>query len=368
MRMRLPSINGLTITAILMLWPGVGLPQAASIAGEKPGVTQTLFGKTPSDSNVALYTLTNANGLRAKVMEYGAILVSLEVPDREGKMANIVRGFEDLDSYTRRPAVTGATIGRYANRISNARFTLDGVEFHLTVNARPNQIHGGQEKGFNNVVWCGHPYQTGTEAGVRLTHLSLDGEEGFPGNLNCEVTYALTHDNELRIDYRAFTDKPTVINLTNHSYFNLAGANAGSILGHEVTINARWYTPVGEGKIPTGEIRSVEGTPLDFTKPRTVGERIDEMTPERGYDHNYVLNRTYGSSVLAARAYEPKSGRVMETYTTEPGMQFYTGDRNAFCFETQHFPDSPNKPHFPSTELRPGGRYESSTVFKFSTK
>jgi aldose 1-epimerase len=368
MRIRLTSAHRLAIVAILMLCPSMGLSQTSSSTKEKPNVTQTPFGKTPGGMNVTLYMLTNARGLRAKVMEYGAVLVSLEVPDRDGKMANIVRGFDNLDSYTQKPSSTGATVGRYANRISNARFTLDGIEYRLTVNEPPNHIHGGPVKGFRGVVWHGYPYQTDTEAGVRLTHLSLDGEEGFPGNLDCMVTYALTNNNELRIDYRATTDKPTVINLTNHSYFNLAGIGTGNILDHEVTINANWYTPVGEGKIPTGEIRTVEGTPFDFTKPRTIGSKIEEMTPDRQYDHNFVLNRSYGASILAARAYDPKSGRIMETYTTEPGVQFYTADRTAFCFETQHFPDSPNKPHFPSTELRPGGKFESTTIYKFLTK
>jgi aldose 1-epimerase len=369
MHIRLASAHRSTIVAMLLLCPGVGLSQTSTSTQEKPNVTAAPFGKTPGGTNVTLYTLTNARGLCAKVMEYGAIVVSLEVPDRDGKVANLVRGFDNLDSYTRRPSATGAIVGRYANRISNARFTLDGVEYRLTANTPPHQLHGGREKVFHNVVWHGEPYQTDTEAGVRLTYRSLDGDEGFPGNLDVTVTYALTNDNELRIEYRATTDKPTVINLTNHSYFNLAGIGAGNILDQEVTINANWYTPAGRDKIPTGEIRSVEGTPLDFRTARTVGSKMEEMKAEGGgYDHNYVLNRPYGARVLAATAYDPKSGRVMECYTDQPGVQFYTGDRMAFCFETQHFPDSPNKPHFPSTELRPGGKFESTTVYKFAVK
>ncbi len=368
MHVRLSSALVPTILVILALRPSVGIAQATSTNKEKPSVTQVPFGKTPAGASVTLFTLTNAHGLRAKVMEYGAIVVSLEVPDRNGKMANIVRGFDHLDAYTAKPSSTGAIVGRYANRISNARFLLDGAEYRLTVNEAPNTLHGGFEKNFRNVVWRGSPYQTDTEAGVRLAHVSLDGEEGFPGKLDCLVTYTLTNNDELRIDYHVTTDKPTVINLTNHSYFNLAGIGTGSILDHEVMINANWYTPVGPGKIPTGEIRSVEGTPFDFRTPRTVGSKIGELTPERQYDHNFVLNRPYGASILAARAYDPKTGRVMETYTTESGVQFFTADGTAFCFETQHFPDSPNKPHFPSTELRPGGKFESTTIYKFLTR
>ncbi len=352
-----------TIVALLLLGPGVGLAQ------EKPTVTSALFGKTPGGVDVNLYTLTNAHGLKAKVIEYGGIVVSLEVPDRDGKMANIVRGFDNLDSYTRRPSATGALVGRYANRISNAKFTLDGTEYKLTANMPPHQLHGGRVKVFHNVVWKGTPYQTAAEAGVRLAYRSLDGDEGFPGNLDVTVTYALTNNNELRIEYRATTDKPTVINFTNHSYFNLAGIGTGNVLDQEVMINADSYTVAGRDKIPTGEIRSVEGTPLDFRTAHTIGAKMEDMKAEGGqYDHNYVLNHKAGVVALAARATDPKSGRVMECYTDQPGLQFYTGDRTAFCFETQHFPDSPNQPKFPSTELRPGGKFESTTIYKFSTK
>ncbi len=357
MHSRLATARRLTISAILLLSPGLGLAQM---------VTSASFGKTTSGTEVTVFTLTNAHGLRAKVIEFGGTLISLEVPDRDAKMANIVRGWDNLASYASN-AWTGAIIGRYANRISNARFTLDGIQYILTANSGSHQLHGGSVKGFHNVVWHGYPYQNSAEAGVRLTHLSLDGEEGYPGNLNVQVTYALTNENELRIEYLATTDKPTVVNLTNHSYFNLAGAGTGDILSTEVMINANWYAAAGSDRVPTGEIRVVEGTVLDFRTPRTISSQIGGLR-DGVYDYNYILNGSYGSVILAAKAYDPKSGRVMECYTDQPGLQFYTGDKTTFCFETQHFPDSPNKAHFPSTELRPGGKFVSTTIYKFSTK
>jgi len=346
-------------------------------------VTAASFGETQAGEKVTIYTLTNAHGLRARVMEYGAILVSLEVPDRAGKLADVVLGFDELEPYLKGHPLFGSTVGRYANRIANASFTLDGMEYRLTRNAGKNHIHGGGDKRFDKVLWKGNPFRADNEAGVRLWHRSGDGEEGFPGNLDCFVTYTLTNDNELKINYEATTDKPTVINLTNHSYFNLAGAGNGDVLDHELAIHARWYMPAGEGLIPTGEIHRVKGTPLDFTTPHKIGARIVELTETRGYDHNYVLDSSYGALVPAARVYDPASGRVMEAHTTEPGMQLYTANgmrgikgkaekvynrHYGFCFETQHFPDSPNKPHFPSTVLRPGRRFESTTVFTFSTR
>ena len=348
-----------------------------------PDVRQESFGRMTDGHEVTIYRLTNVSGLRASVIDYGAILVSLEVPDRNGKLADINLGFDDLDSYIKRNPLFGAIVGRYANRIANAKFTLDGIEYELTANAGKNHIHGGREKRFDKVLWQGRSFRNPQEVGVRFRYLSKDGEESFPGNLDCTVTYALTNDNELKIRYEATTDKPTIVNLTNHSYFNLAGAGSGDILGHEITINASFYTPADKALIPTGEIHSVKGTALDFTQPQTIGARIDELTQTRGYDHNYVLNGSLGSLVLAARVYEPKSGRVMEAYTTEPGMQFYTANgmrgikgkngkiynsHYGFCLETQHFPDSPNKPHFPSVVLRPGEKYDTTTVFKFSAR
>lgn len=352
----------------------------------KMNVTKESFGKTPDGKNVTLYTLTNAKGLRVTIIDYGAILVSLQVPDRNGKLADINLGFDELEPYIKRNPLFGAVVGRYANRIANAKFTLDGVEYKLTANAGKNHIHGGRKKRFDKVMWKSRQFQDHEGVGIKLSYLSKDGDEGFPGNLDCTVTYTLTNSNELKISYKATTDKPTIVNLTNHSYFNLAGAGNGDVLSHEIMINADRYTVADKQLIPTGEIRSVEGTPLDFRRPKTIGSRIGELTSTRGYDHNYVLNESAGPPRrvrLAARVYEPTSGRVMEVYTTEPGMQFYTanGMRNVkgkagkiynnhfgFCLETQHYPDSPNKPNFPSVVLRPGEIYSTVTIFKFSTR
>ena len=346
-------------------------------------VQSKLFGRTADGREVTLYELVNSDGLRATVMDYGAILVDMEVPDRNGKLADINLGFDELDSYIKRNPLFGAVVGRYANRIENARFAIDGVEYKITPNAGKNHIHGGNKKRFDKVVWKGEGFQTDKGVGVRFTFLSRDGDEGFPGNLNCTVTYTLTNKNELKINYQATTDKSTVVNLTNHSYFNLAGAGSGDVLGHEMMINADFYTPGDKALIPTGEILSIKGTPLDFTEPKTIGSRIEQLTETRGYDHNYVLKNSDGSLTLAARVYEPGSGRIMEVYTTEPGMQLYTANgmrdirgkggkvyqrHYGFCLETQHFPDSPNKPHFPSPILRPGEKYDTTTIFKFSTK
>jgi aldose 1-epimerase len=349
----------------------------------KLGVQGRPFGQTADGQPVTIFELANAHGLRARVMEYGAILVSLEVPNRAGKLVDIALGFDDLAPYLRGHPLFGSTVGRYANRIAGARFTLDGVEYRLTPNSGKNHIHGGGNQRFDKVVWQGQPLEGDGWVGVRFTHLSLDGEEGFPGNLECSVTYVLNNDNELQIRYEAATDKPTIINLTNHSYFNLAGAGNGDVLGHEVTINATLYLPAGEGLIPTGEIHAVKGTPLDFTEPRAIGSRIEELTQTRGYDHCYVLAGSPGAANLAARVYEPTGGIVMEVRTTEPGVQFYTangmkgiqgkggkvyGNHYGFCLETQHFPDSPNKLHFPTTVLRPGQTFKSATIFRFSTQ
>ncbi|MBM4027493.1 MAG: galactose mutarotase [Planctomycetes bacterium] len=367
--------------------------QTAAAAG-KLGVQEKPFGQTTDGQTVAIFELTNANGLRARVMEYGAILVSLEVPNRDGKLVDVALGFDDLAPYLRGHPLFGSTVGRYANRIAGARFVLDGVEYKLTANSGKNHIHGGGNKRFDKVVWQGQRLEGDGWVGVRFSHLSLNGEEGFPGNLECSVMYLLNNDNELQIRYGAITDKPTIVNLTNHSYFNLAGEGKGDVLGHEMMIDADFYTPAGEGLIPTGEIHTVKGTPLDFTQPQTIGARIAELTQTRGYDHCYVLaGRSEGGppsnrgqdarATLAARVYEPTGGIVMEVRTTEPGVQLYTangmkniqgkggkvyGNHYGFCLETQHFPDSPNKPHFPSTVLRPGQKFESTTIFRFSSK
>ncbi len=363
----------------------ISLSGPGKTVGETSGmeVSEEPFGQMQDGRKVNIYELKNTRGLRAKVIDYGAILVSLEVPDRDGKMADIVLGFDDLDSYIKRNPLFGAVVGRYANRIAGAAFTLDGVEYKITANSGKNHIHGGSTKRFDKVMWKGRTFKNNDEAGVRLIYLSADGDEGFPGNLDCTVTYVITKDNELKIRYEATTDKPTIVNLTNHSYFNLAGAGAGDVLNHQIMINADYYTPSDQALIPTGEIHSVKDTPLDFTEPKTIGARIAELTQTRGYDHNYVLKNAGGSLVLAAHVYEPRSGRVMEVRTTEPGMQFYTANgmkglkgksgkvyenHYGFCLETEHYPDSPNKPHFPSVVLRPGEKYNTMTVFAFSTR
>lgn len=346
-------------------------------------IEETDFGQLADGTPVKLYTLTNRQGMVAKITTYGAILTELHVPDRQGRVGNVVHGFDELASYLKGHPFFGATTGRVANRIARGRFTLDGREYHLAVNNGPNHLHGGL-KGFDKAVWQAKPLPaTAREVAVQFTHLSLDGDEGYPGNLSVTVIYALTEDNELRIDYRAATDRATIINLTNHSYFNLAGV--GNVLDHELTLMADHYTPADATLIPTGEIASVKGTPLDFTQPTPIGARIaDVMTFAKGYDHNFVLNGGGNSLALAARAYEPKSGRVMEVLTTEPGVQLYTGNHldgtrtgvggvrytqhSGFCLETQHYPDSINHPSFPSTVLRPGQIFESTTAMRFSTR
>ena len=336
------------------------------------------FGQTPDGKQVDLYTLTNTGGIRARIISFGAILVSLEVPDRNGNLADITLGFDKLDGYLGEHPYFGGIIGRYANRIGKAKFKLDGVEYKLAANNDENHLHGGI-KGFDKKVWKLEDIGVTTEgAMVKLSYISEDGEEGYPGNLACSVIYTLTEDDELKISYEAETDKKTVVNLTNHSYFNLAGQGSGDILGHEMMINADKYTVVDEGLIPTGENRNVKGTPMDFTTPMTIGSRIAQV--EGGYDHNYVLN-SGGTLTLAAKVQEPTSGRIMEIHTDQPGVQFYTGNfldgsitgkagkvykkHYGFCLETQHFPDSPNKPDFPSVVLQPGQKYATMTVHKF---
>jgi len=345
------------------------------------------FGTTPAGAEVELYTLVNANGLRARIMTYGGIVVSLETPDRDGKLADVTLGYDTLQEYIRDNPYFGSVVGRYGNRIGKARFTLDGVEYVLAANDGENHLHGGL-RGFDKVVWRAEPVERDDAVGVKLHYVSKDGEEGYPGTLTCTLTYLLTNNDELRIEYEAETDKPTPVNLTHHSYFNLAGQGTGDILGHELMINADRFTPVDASLIPTGELRSVEDTPMDFrtAKPigRDIGQDDEQLRLGKGYDHNWVLNDADGSLALAARAFEPTTGRVMEVYTTEPGIQFYSGNfldgsnvgkggkvyehRYGFCLETQHFPDSPNKPNFPSVILRPGDRYTSTTMYKFVTE
>jgi len=344
------------------------------------------FGEIPGGQKVDLYTLTNSGGLKAEIMTYGAIVVSLQVPDRGGNIDDIVLGYNNLDAYVKNNPYFGAIVGRYGNRISKGKFTLDGVQYTLATNNGENHLHGGI-KGFDKVVWQAEPIKYRDWVGVKLTYLSKDGEEGYPGNLNCTVTYTLTGRNELKIEYLATADKPTVVNLTHHGYFNLTGCQR-DILGHELMLNADLFTPVDAGLIPTGELRPVKGTVMDFTRSTPIGARIDsdyeQLKFGGGYDHNWVVNWGGRSLMLAARVYEPTTGRVMEVLTTEPGIQFYSGNfldgtitgkngivykhRYGFCLETQHYPDSPNKPNFPSTVLRPGEKYQTTTVYRFSTR
>lgn len=340
------------------------------------------FGKTPEGQTVSLYTLKNKNGLEAGIIDYGGIIVSLKTPDREGKFGDVVLGFDSLDGYAGKHPYFGALIGRYGNRIAKGRFTLGGKEYTLAQNNGPNALHGGL-KGFDKHIWHAEPASDGRQRLV-LRHSSPDGDEGYPGMLNVAVTYTLTDEDELRIDYSATTDKATVINLTNHSYFNLAGA--GSILDHSLELAAARYTPVDSTLIPTGQLEPVAGTPFDFTKPERIGTGINADHPQiqagGGYDHNFVLDGKAGTLRRIARVSEPVSGRAMEVFTTQPGVQFYTGNfldgtlkgkggqvyekRSGFCLETQHFPDSPNRPEFPSTVLSAGQEFTSTTIYKFS--
>lgn len=352
-----------------------------------PSVTRSPFGVTREGEAVDLYTLTNAHGVEVRAMTYGGIIVSLKVPDREGRPGDVVLGYRDIAGYLEETPYFGAIIGRYGNRIGDARFRLDGDTYELAANNGPNHLHGGV-RGFDKVVWAAEPFTLAGGVGVRFRRASPDGEEGYPGNLDVEVTYTLTDIDELAFEYRATTDKPTPVNLTQHSYFNLAGHGSGDVLGHRLTLNADQYTPVDEDLIPTGQLASLAGTPFDFRTPRAIGEDIaadhEQIRFGGGYDHNFVLNRegaADGELVLAARVEEPGSGRTLEVLTTEPGLQFYSGNfldgsitgkegsvyahRGGFCLETQHFPDSPNQPSFPSTILRPGAEYRSRTVLRF---
>ena len=361
------------------------LSAQASSSKTHRGVQKQPFG-THEGKPITMYTLTNSHGLKVRAMNYGGIILSMRVPDRKGQFADIVLGHDTLEGYIPNPPYIGAVIGRYGNRIANGAFTLDGKTYTLPKNDGPNTLHGGVNRTFDRVVWDDEPLPG--KIGVVFTYLSKDGEEGFPGNLKIKVTYTLTDANELIVDYQATTDKATPLNLTQHSYFNLAGEGTGDILNHELMLNADRFTPVDKNLIPTGELRPVKGTPLDFTASTRVGARIDDHYEQlvlgHGYDHNFVINRKSDGLELAARVYEPTSGRVMEVSTTQPGVQLYTGNfldgtvtgkqghvykrRYALCLETQHFPDSPNHPEFPSTILRPGETFNSKTIFKFSTK
>ena len=346
-------------------------------------VVKAAFGKLSDGEEIESYTLYNSRGASAKVITYGATLTELNVPDRHGKMGDVVLGFDDLQGYLGQHPFFGGTIGRYANRIAKGKFTLDGKEYQLAINNAPNSLHGGQI-GFNRRVWKAEELKDKEGAAVRFSYLSKDGEENYPGNLKVSVTYTLTNTNELKLQYTAGTDKDTVLNLTNHSYFNLSGTDTGTILKYILYINGDKYTPVDSTLIPTGKIESVVGTPLDFLKPTEIGARIGELKEIGGYDHNYVLNGKAGTLREAAKVIDPESGREMEVLTTQPGVQFYSSiglngsikgkggvayeKYGAICLETQHFPDSPNHPNFPSAVLKAGAHFHSETIYKFSAK
>jgi aldose 1-epimerase len=360
-----------------------GCLAAPSSAAER--MEKASWGRTADGEAVELYTLRNPTGMVVRIAGYGATVVSVEVPDRQGKNGDVVLGFDALDGYLGQHPHFGGVVGRYGNRIAKGRFSLGGALYTLAKNNGENHLHGGV-RGFDRMVWKGRDASGSAGPAVELVYSSKDGEEGYPGNLTAKVTYTLTDENELRIDYEATTDKDTVVNLTNHSYFNLAGPGPGTILDHVLTLDAARFTPVREGLIPTGELRPVEGTPFDFRKATAIGARIEakdeQLALGGGYDHNFVLDGKAGVLRPAARVVESGSGRVMQVLTTEPGVQFYTGNfldgsvkgkggqvyakRAGFCLETQHYPDSPNQPSFPSTTLKAGKRYKSTTVFRFS--
>jgi aldose 1-epimerase len=371
--------------ALVLITAIGGLLFGQTSSKQKSGVQQQDFGMRDGRP-IILYTLTNAYGVEVRAMNYGGIILSLRIPDRKGQLADIVLGHDKAEGYMPNPPYLGAIVGRYANRIANGTFTLDGKTYTLPKNDGPNTLHGGITRTFDKVLWDGEPLKG--KNGVAFTYLSKDGEEGFPGNLKITVTYTLTDSNELVIDYQATTDKATPINVSQHSYFNLKGEGNGDILDHEIMINADKFTPVDKNLIPTGELRAVKGTPLDFTTSTKIGARIEDpyeqMALGHGYDHNFVLNRKGAGLSLAARVYEPTTGRVLEVSTTQPAVQFYTGNfldgsvtgkeghvykrRYGLCLETQHYPDSPNHADFPSTILKPGEKFHQTTVFKFSAK
>jgi aldose 1-epimerase len=375
-----PSILAVWLSALFFSESVLAAANQTKGKPTMPQIEEQEWGRTPDGTVVKLFTLRNSNGLVARIATYGAIITELRVPDKSGTMTNVVIGADSLDAYLKGFPAAAAVIGRFANRISNARFSLDGVEFKLAANNGPNHIHGGR-RGFAQVVWHGQAQKTSAgAAAVKLSYLSKDGEEGYPGNLDVSVTYTLTDENELRLDYEAATDKATILNLTNHAYFNLAGS--GDALDHILWLSAERYTPADQQLIPTGEIASVKGTPLDFTTPTPIGARIEQLKPKiNGYDHNFVLDNQSKALVRFARVIEPGSGRTMEVSTTEPGVQLYTGNHlqnvvgtggatfgrhGGFCLETQHYPDSINRPEFPSVVLRPDQAFKSTTIYKFS--
>ena len=379
-------MNTRSIPLVLALTGAIaalGLAGCSTYTDSSPTVASEPFGKAPDGTPVEIYTLRNKAGVEARICTYGGIVVSLKVPDRTGAMGDVVLGYDSLDGYLKSSPYFGCLVGRYGNRIARGQFTLDGKSYTLATNNYPNHLHGGVV-GFDKRVWRAVPGQGRDGQQLVLQYTSPDGEEGFPGTLTVKATYTLTDDNGLRLDYEAVTDKPTVLNLTQHSYFNLAGK--GDILGHEVMINADRFTPVDATLIPTGELKPVDGTPFDFRKPTAIGARIQQDDEQLkfggGYDHNWVINASRDPLALQARVYEPTTGRVLEVLSTEPGLQFYCGNfldgtitgkggwvyqhRNGFCMEPQHYPDSPNKREFPSAVLRPGQTFRSTILYRFS--
>jgi aldose 1-epimerase len=350
-------------------------------------VSKTPFGSTSNGTAVDLFTLENSSGMQAKITNYGGIITQLHVPDQNGELGDVVLGYDKLSSYIKASPYFGCIAGRYANRIAKGQFKIGETTYNLATNNGDNHLHGGNV-GFDKQVWTAKEVTGLGKAGIELTYLSKDGEEGYPGNLASKVTYWLTNQNELEIEYEAKTDKATPINLTHHSYFNLAGEGSGNILGHEVEIFANTFVPTDAGNIPLGELKKVTGTPFDFLTPHKIGERIEEKNQQlefgKGYDHNWVINDSGNSLNLAARVTEPRTGRVMEVLTDQPGIQFYTGNfldgsnigkgnkiynhRNAFCLETQVHPDSPNQPDFPNSILKPGETYRHVCIYRFKTK
>jgi aldose 1-epimerase len=372
------------VLKLILLYAIPGIVMAKDLPNAS--ITSAAFGKTPDGATVDLFTLRNTHGMEARIATYGGIVTFLTAPDRKGKYADVVLGYDSLESYLKSSPYFGALIGRYGNRIAKGCFTLNGKEYKLTINNEPNSLHGGTV-GFDKVVWKvakSEVVQVGPQ--LTLTHLSRDGEEGYPGNLQVTAVYTLTNDNALRVDISATTDKDTVVNLTQHTYFNLR--DKGDILGHEVRINAERFTPVDSTLIPTGELQPVAGTPFDFREPIAIGSRVDHVDEQlkfgRGYDHNWVINKAAGALGIHATVYEPQTGRVLEVSSASPGLQFYSGNfldgshvgkghriyrfRNGFCMEPQHFPDSPNHPGFPSTTLRPGQTYTNTIIYKFSAR
>jgi aldose 1-epimerase len=376
----------------LLCTTALALASAAFLAGccctghhGAAAITEAPFGTDSSGAQVTLYTLRSAGGAQATICNYGGLLTTLKVPDRSGNLGDVVLGYDQLSGYLKSSPYFGALIGRFGNRIALGKFTLDGQEYTLATNNPPNTLHGGW-KGFDKVVWQARPFESPTGPALELTYVSKDGEEGYPGTLSVKAVYTMEADNSLRLEFTATTDKDTIVNLTAHSYFNLAGK--GDVLNHTVMIPADKFTPVNSTLIPTGELKPVEGTPFDFRTPTTIGARIDAKDEQigfgPGYDHNWVINKPAGEMGLMARVSEPTTGRVLEIYSTEPGLQFYSGNfldgsitgkggwtyqlHNAFVMEPQHFPDSPNQPNFPSTVLHPGETYHNTILYKFSVQ